>query len=515
MLELETAGRMKSATIIGIDLGTTNSCAAIVEGDGQVKLIPYKGGDYIIPSVFAVDDKGNELVGHEAKRQWQLNPKNTVYGAKRLVGRSFRSEIVETMKQVAGYTVRAGPHNDVVVEAGRKEFSMQEVSARILRKIQEVASDYLKRPIRRAVVTVPAYFNDRQRQTVKDAGKLVDLEVVRIINEPTAAALAYAHGKELRETVVVYDLGGGTFDVSVIEVRDRVFEVKATAGDIFLGGIDFDNMLIRRVLDDFKSKTKIDLATDPVAMQRIRDLAERIKCELSSREEAQFSIPFITMTPEGQPLNLETGFSRQQLEELTSDLLDRTIKIVGKVLTDAGVSTAQVGEVLLVGGQTRMPAVQQRLTRFFGRSPSRGVNPDEAVAIGAALYAHSLEDDTNLRLQLLDVIPMAIGLERAGGSFHVVFPRNAAIPNAKQLTATTSYDQQTELAMRIFQGDNEQVAKNELLGDFSFSGIRADRAGQVQVEITFDVNVEGILTMHARDPDTGKEMKTTVRVTQS
>ena len=505
---------MKNETIIGIDLGTANSCAAVVEADGQVKLIPHKGGDYVIPSVFAIDDKGNELVGHEAKRQWQLNPKNTVYGAKRLVGRSFRSEIVETMKQAVGYNVRPGSHNDVVIDIGRRQFSMQEVSARILKKMQQVASDYLRRPVNRAVVTVPAYFNDRQRQTVKDAGKSVELEVVRIINEPTAAAIAYAHGKNLRETVVVYDLGGGTFDVSVIEIRDRVFEVKATGGDIFLGGIDFDNVLMKHVLEDFRAKAQIDLTSDPVAMQRIRDLAERVKCDLSTREVVPFNIPFITMTQQGQPMNLEMNFNRQTLEELTFALLDRTLKILARVLVDCGVATQQVGEVLLVGGQTRMPAVQERLTRFFGKSPSKGVNPDEAVAIGAALYAHSLEDDSNLRLQLLDVIPMAIGLERAGGNFHVVFPRNAPIPNAKQLTATTSYDQQTELAMRIFQGDNEQVSRNELLGDFSFSGIRPDRAGEVQVEITFDVNIEGILTMHARDPATGKEMKTTVRVTQ-
>ncbi len=504
---------MQNEPIIGIDLGTTNSCAAIVEGDDGVKLIPYKGGEYTIPSVFAIDDKGNELIGFEAKRQWQLNPKNTVYGAKRLVGRSFRSEIVETMKRVAGYGLRPGPRNNVVIDVGHKEFSMQEISARILSKIRDVASAYLQTPVKRAVVTVPAYFNDRQRQTVKDAGKLVDLEVVRIINEPTAAALAFGLGKKLNETVVVYDLGGGTFDVSIIEVRDRVFEVKATGGDIFLGGMDFDNEIIEYVLDDFKSKTGIDLTSDPVAMQRIRDLAERTKCDLSSREEVAFNIPFITMAQQGQPVNIEMKFGRKLLEELTSPLVDRTLKMVARVLVDSELSTKEIGEVLLVGGQTRMPAVQERLTRFFGKPPSKGVNPDEAVAIGAALYAHSLQDDTNVKLQLLDVIPMAIGLERAGGSFHVVFPRNAPIPNAKQLTATTSYDQQTELAMRIFQGDNEQVAKNELLGEFTFSGIRADRPGQVQVEVTFDVNIEGILTMHARDPGTGKEMKTTVRVT--
>jgi molecular chaperone DnaK len=501
--------------IIGIDLGTTNSCAAAVEGNGNVKLIPYKGGEYTIPSVFAIDDKGTELIGFEAKRQWQLNPKNTVYGAKRLVGRSFRSEIVEKMTQLVAYGVRPGSRNDVVVDIGKREFSMQEVSARILSKIRDVASAHLRKPIRRAVVTVPAYFNDRQRQSVKDAGKLVDLDVVRIINEPTAAALAYGAGKQFNETVLVYDLGGGTFDVSIIEIRDQVFEVKATGGDIFLGGMDFDNAIIEYVLADFKTKNDVDLTRDPVAMQRIRDLAETTKCDLSSREEVAFNIPFITMTDQGQPLNIELTFTRRKLEELTEQLVDRTLKTVGQVLIDSRLSTKEINEVLLVGGQTRMPVIQRRLATLFGKPPSKGVNPDEAVAIGAALYAHSFEDNSNLRLQLLDVIPMAIGLERAGGAFHVVFPRNSAIPNAKQLMVTTSYDQQTALAMRIFQGDHEQVAENELLGDFTFSEIRPGPAGQVQVEITFDVNVEGILTIHARDPDTGREMKTTVRVTQA
>jgi len=501
--------------IIGIDLGTTNSCAAIVEDDGNVKLIPYKGGDYTIPSIFAIDEKGNELIGYEAKRQWQLNPRNTVYGAKRLVGRPYQSDVVETMRKVVAYNMRAGTKNDVVLDVGKKEFSLQEVSARILNKIRDVASNYLRVPVKRAVVTVPAYFTDRQRQAVKDAGGLIDLEVVRIINEPTSAALAYGVGKSRHETVVVYDLGGGTLDVSIIEIRDRVFEVKATGGDIFLGGIDFDNALIHHVLGDFQAKTGIDLSSDPVAMQRIKDLAERTKCDLSGREEVPFNIPFITMTPQGQPLNIEMKFNRKLLESLTGALVDRSMKIVEQVIADSGLTLNQIDEVMLVGGQTRMPAVQERLTRYFGKAPSKGVHPDEAVAIGAALYAHSLQDDTNLRIQLLDVIPMAIGLEKAGGAFHVVFPRNASIPNAKQLRATTSFDNQTELAMRIYQGDHGQVAQNELLGEFTFSGIRADRAGKVQVEVTFDVSVEGILTMRAQDPATGREMKTTVRVTQS
>ncbi|HYI01139.1 Hsp70 family protein [Hyalangium sp.] len=505
----------KKEPIIGIDLGTTNSCAAYVEESGNVKLIPYKGGDYTIPSIFAIDDKGNELIGYEAKRQWQLNPRNTVYGAKRLVGRGFKSDIVDSMKKVVAYQMRPGKKNDVVLDVGKKEFSLQEISAKLLNKIRDVASNYLKIPIKRAVVTVPAYFNDRQRQSVKDAGKLIDLDVVRIINEPTAAALAYGVGKNLNEKVVIYDLGGGTFDVSIIEIRERVFEVKSTGGDIFLGGIDFDNAIIHHVLKDFAAKTGIDLATDPVAMQRIKDLAERTKIDLSAREEVPFNIPFITMTAQGQPLNIEMKFTRKMLEMLTSHLIDKSLQIVARVLVDAGLSTKEVDEVMLVGGQTRMPIVQDRLTKFFGRPPSKGVHPDEAVAIGAALYAHSLQDDTNLRIQLLDVIPMAIGLEKAGGAFHTVFPRNAPIPNAKQLVATTSIDNQTELAMRIYQGDHEMVVNNELLGEFTFSGIRTDKAGKVQVEITFDVSIEGILTMRARDPATGREMRTTVRVTQS
>jgi molecular chaperone DnaK len=499
--------------IIGIDLGTTNSCAAIVE-NGAVKLIPYKGGDFIIPSIFAIDEKGNELIGHEAKRQWQLNPRNTVYAAKRLVGRSFSSDVVDLMKKTVAYELKPGERNDVVLDIGKKNFRLSEIAAKILNKIRGVAQDYLQEKVTRAVVTVPAYFTDRQRQAVKDAGKMIQLEVVRIINEPTAAALAYGIGKGLHETTVIYDLGGGTFDVSIIEIRDRVFEVKATGGDIFLGGLDFDQAMIRYVIEDFQKKHGIDLSTDPVAMQRIKDLAERVKIDLSSREQAPFSVPFVTMTPQGQPLNIDFVFTRKLLEQLTRDLVDRTVEILQRVMEDAGLDPKKVDELLLVGGQTRMPVVQKRLTEIFGKAPSKGVHPDEAVAIGAALYAHSLEDNSDLRLQLLDVIPMAIGLEKAGGEFHVIFPRNAAIPNAKAIEATTSYDGQTEVAMRIFQGDAPEVAHNELLGDFLFSGLKPAPAGNARLEITFDVNIEGILTMSARDLDTGKQMKTTVRVTQ-
>ena len=500
--------------IIGIDLGTTNSCAAIVEGSA-VKLIPYKGGEFIIPSIFAIDDKGNELIGHEAKRQWQLNPKNTVYAAKRLVGRSFSSDVVEQMKQQVAYELKPGERNDVILDVAHKNFRLAEISAKILNKIRVVAQDYLGEKVTRAVVTVPAYFTDRQRQAVKDAGKLIHLEVVRIINEPTAAALAYGIGKNLHETVVIYDLGGGTFDVSIIEIRDRVFEVKATGGDIFLGGIDFDDAVIRYVLDEFRAKHGIDLTSDPVAMQRVRDLAERTKIDLSARTEAPFSIPFITMTPQGQPLNLELRFTRALLEELTRGLVARSLEIVKRVVEDAQLSPRDIDEVMLVGGQTRMPLVQQELTRWFGKPPSKGVHPDEAVAIGAALYGWSLQDDSDLKLQLLDVIPMAIGLEAAGGAMHVVFPRNAPIPNAKALPATSSVDDQSELMVRIFQGDHPETAHDELLGEFTFSGVRPAPAGSVRLEVLFEVNVEGILTVSASDLETGKRMTTTIRVTES
>jgi len=501
-------------TIVGIDLGTTNSCAAVATGAGQVKLIPYKGGEYTIPSIFAIDDKGHELIGYDAKRQWQLNPRNTLYATKRLIGRSPKDDIVDTVQRSVQYRLHGGAHNDVELDCHGRTFQVQDVAAKLLAKIRDVASDHLGFKVRRAVVTVPAYFTDRQRQAVKEAGRLVDLEVVRIINEPTAAALAYGIGKKLQERVLVYDLGGGTFDVSIIEIRDRVFEVKATGGDIFLGGLDFDDAIIRYVLEGFQKQHGLDLTGDPVAMQRVRDLSERTKIDLSARTEAPFSIPFITMTPQGQPLNIEQRFSRELLEELTRGLVQRTLDIVEQVMADAEVEPKDIDEVMLVGGQTRMPLVQQTLTHYFKKQPSKGVHPDEAVAIGAALYGWSLRDGSDLKLQLLDVIPMAIGLEAAGGAMHVVLPRNAAIPNAKALAATSSMDGQSELMLRIFQGDHPEVVKNELLGEFTFGGVRPAPAGTVRLEVLFEVNVEGILTVSASDLDTGKQMKRTLRVVQ-
>ncbi|HET7753952.1 MAG TPA: Hsp70 family protein [Anaeromyxobacteraceae bacterium] len=505
--------RLPPGTIIGIDLGTTNSCGAVATGDGAVRIIPSRTGDAIIPSVFAIDDKGNELVGHEAKRQWQLNPRNTLYATKRLIGRSANDGIVRTVERSVQYRLHAGRRSEVELDCQSRTFSVQEVASRVLGRIRDIASDHLGFRVRRAVVTVPAYFTDRQRQAVKEAGSLVGLEVVRIINEPTAASLAYGVGKKLRERVLVYDLGGGTFDVSVIDIRDRVFEVRATGGDIFLGGLDFDDAIIGDVLAEFRRKHGIDLSGDPVAMQRIRDLAERIKIDLSARTEARLSIPFVTMTAGGQPLDVDMRFTRALLEDLVRPLVDRTLEIVQRVMADAGVSPSEIDEVMLVGGQTRMPLVQERLTQLFGQAPSKGVHPDEAVAVGAALYAWSLQENSDLKLQLLDVIPMAIGLQAADGSMHVVFPRNASIPNARALAATNSVDGQGALALRIHQGDDPRAAANALLGEFTFDGIRPAPAGEVRLEVLFEVNDEGILTVSARDLDTGRQMRSTLKVT--
>jgi molecular chaperone DnaK len=502
-------------TIIGIDLGTTNSCGAVAMPDGRVRLIPWRGGDFTIPSIYAIDAKGNELVGHDAKRQWQLNPVNTLYATKRLLGRTPRDEVVDAVQRSVQYRVQTSGRDDVALDCQGRRLPVEEVSSKILAKIREVASDWLGFAVRRAVVTVPAYFTDRQRHAVKEAGRMIGLEVVRIINEPTAASLAYGIGKGLQERVLVYDLGGGTFDVSIIEIRDRVFEVKATGGDIFLGGIDFDDAVVRHLLGAFEARFGLDLSADPVAMQRIRDVAERTKIDLSSRTEAAVSIPFVTTAPDGRPLDLDLRLTRDRLEELTAPLVERTLGIVQRVLADGGGRADAIDQIMLVGGQTRMPLVQRRLEEVFGKAPSKAVHPDEAVAIGAALYAASLQENAGeARLQLLDVVPMAIGLEVAGGRMHEVFARNAAIPNARAIAATTSADAQSELAVRVRQGDAAEASRNELLGEFVFGPVRRAPAGEAKLEVLFEVNVEGILTVSARDLDSGHHMRTTLRVAQ-
>ncbi|MCC6807436.1 MAG: Hsp70 family protein [Deltaproteobacteria bacterium] len=498
--------------IIGIDLGTTNSCAAYRTEEGAIKIIPYKGGDYTVPSIFAIDDKGQELVGYEAKRQWQLNPTKTIYGAKRLVGRAFSSDVVERMQRYVSYKIEPSKSGGVEIPIGSQRLSLEQVQAKILTKIKQVAEAYLQEPVERAVVTVPAYFSDRQRQATKEAGTLAGLEVVRIINEPTAAALAFGLGKGLDQTVAIYDLGGGTFDISIIEIRDRTFEVKATGGDVFLGGIDFDNAIIEHVLKEFASKHAVDLRTDPIAMQRIKDMAERAKVDLSSRTDVPFSIPFITMTSDGKPLDINTVLTRQLLETLAKPLIEATLEACGRVLRDADKEIDQIKEVLLVGGQTRMPAIHDAITRYFKRQPSKGVHPDEAVAVGAAIFASSLEGETANAVQLLDVIPMAIGIQRADGGIHRLFARNASVPNQKAFTFTTSSQDQDSLIMRIYQGDSDAAKDNELLGEFTFSGIRKGPAGSVNVEVVFTLSHDGILTLEAKDKDTGTVMKQTVRV---
>jgi len=505
---------MTKSRVIGIDLGTTNSCAAIVEGaDRKVKLIPYRGGEYTIPSIYAIDEKGNELIGHEAKRQWQLNPRKTIYGSKRLIGRHYDKRMVDKLHEYFAYDILNAENNsDVSIELEGKQYTLQEIASKILLKIKDVASDYLGEPVSKAVVTVPAYFNDRQRQAVKEAGTMVDMEVIRVINEPTAAALAFGIGRNIEsETIAVYDLGGGTFDISVIEIRDRVFEVKATGGDIFLGGVDWDNKVVNWVVEEFtKAHPEVDIRQDPIAMQRIRDLAERSKIDLSNRTKVPFNVPFITLDASGQPLDVDLELTREKYEELTNHLVDRTITTCQRVCADAGIQPTDVDHVLLVGGMTRAPAVQGAASTLFGQEPSKQVNPDEAVAVGAAMFAYSFEDNSNMKLQVLDVIPMAIGIEDASGNMHQIFKRNASVPNLKQKTFTTSVNNQQDLEMRIFQGDDEVALKNELLGDFTFSGIRLGPKGSVRVRVAFNLTQDGILEMDAKDDETGAEMQKSV-----
>lgn len=516
MLRFESS--MGKSRVIGIDLGTTNSCAAIVEGtDRKVKLIPYRGGEYTIPSIYAVDDKGNELIGHDAKRQWQLNPRKTIYGSKRLIGRQYDRKMVDKLHEYFAYDIdNVEGSSEVTINLEGQTFSLQEIASKILLKIKDVASDYLGEPVTKAVVTVPAYFNDRQRQAVKEAGQIIDLDIVRIINEPTAAALAFGVGRNIQqETIAVYDLGGGTFDVSVIEIRERVFEVKATGGDIFLGGVDWDNHVVNWVVEQFNVEhPNVDLRQDAIAMQRIRDLAERSKIDLSTRNKVPFNVPFITLDASGQPLDIDLELTREKYEALTNHLLERTIKTCQRVCADANIDPTTMDHVLLVGGMTRAPAVQQAAAQLFGQEASKQVNPDEAVAIGAAMFAYSFEDNTDMKLQVLDVIPMAIGIQDADGKMHQLFGRNASVPNLKQQTFTTSIDNQQDLEMRIYQGDDQTAAKNDLLGDFTFSGIRVAPSGTVRVRVAFNLTQDGILEIDAQDDETGAVMKKTVTLGQ-
>ncbi|MBM4367069.1 MAG: Hsp70 family protein [Deltaproteobacteria bacterium] len=499
---------------IGIDLGTTNSCAAIVEG-GKPRVITYKGGQSTIPSVFAIDEKGERLVGHDAKKQAQLNPTNTVAAAKRLIGRNYHSKTIEKVKQVFTYELVEGESNEVLVKVRDQIFTLEQISAAILRKIKEVAEEALSNEVDQAVITVPAYFNDRQRQAVRAAGKLANLKVLRVLNEPTAAALAYGLGKNLNQRIAVYDLGGGTFDISVIDIKERIFEVIATGGDTFLGGVDFDDRIMQWVLETFQKAHGIDLSYDRVAIQRIRDAAETAKIELSSVMRTRLHIPYIAKGESG-PIDVDVELTREKLEELSADLVDRTVQTVERIFREAGTTKGQIDEVLLVGGQSRMPLVQRRVTEFMGKPPSKGVHPDEAVGIGASIMAHSLAAAaTNDDVTLLDVLPMPIGINKVDGSMHVLFQKNQPLPDYKTRTLTTSKDNQRSIMLKIYQGEQNLCADNELLGTFVFSNIRPAPKGKVQIEVTFHIDSEGILNLTARDKQTGQTVESTLKLGKS
>ncbi len=496
---------------IGIDLGTTNSCAAIVE-NGKPRVITYKGGQSTIPSVFAIDEKGERLVGHDAKKQAQLNPTNTVAAAKRLIGRNYHSKTIEKVKQVFTYELVEGESNEVLIKVRDQIFTLEQISAAILRKIKEVAEEALSSEVDQAVITVPAYFNDRQRQAVRAAGKLANLKVLRVLNEPTAAALAYGLGKNLNQRIAVYDLGGGTFDISVIDIKERIFEVIATGGDTFLGGVDFDDRIMQWVLESFQKAHGIDLSYDRVAIQRIRDAAETAKIELSSVMRTRLHIPYIAKGEAG-PIDVDVELTREKLEDLCADLVDRTVQTVERIFREAGTTKGQIDEVLLVGGQSRMPLVQRRVTEFMGKPPSKGVHPDEAVGIGASIMAHSLAAAaTNDDVTLLDVLPMPIGINKVDGSMHVLFQKNQPLPDYKTRTLTTSKDNQRSIMLKIYQGEQNLCADNELLGTFVFSNIRPAPKGKVQIEVTFHIDSEGILNLTARDKQTGQTVESTLKL---
>ena len=495
---------------IGIDLGTTNSCAAVIEGN-QPKIIMYRGGSYTIPSLFAIDEGGRMLVGHDAKKQAALNPQDTVFAPKRLVGRNFHSAQAEKIRQLFTYNMMEGDAGEILIKVKDQVFDLREVSAQILRKIKEVAEEYLKEEVTNAVITVPAYFNDKQRQAVRQAGKLADLNVLRILNEPTAAALAYGLGKNLRQRLAVYDLGGGTFDISIIEIRDKVFEVVATGGDTFLGGIDFDDRVMGAVMERFMKEHSVDLSYDRVAIQRLREAAERAKITLSTTKETNIEVPFIARGPKGI-LNLDMRLSRELLEELCGDLVSRTVTTCARIFEEAKMNPSDIDEVLLVGGQSRMPLVQKSVKDYFDRDPCKGVHPDEAVAVGAAIMAHSLTHASSQKVTLLDVLPMPIGIAKVDRSFLPLFPKNCPIPHVRRLTLTNSKDNQKTIMLKIYQGDSDIAAENELLGTFVFSGIREMPRGKVKVDVWLNIDSEGILSISAKDKETGAPVEVRLKL---
>jgi molecular chaperone DnaK len=492
------------AKVIGIDLGTTNSCVAVMEG-GKPKVVENAEGARTTPSIVAFAKDGERLVGQPAKRQAVTNSENTVFAVKRLIGRRFDDPVTKKDTELVPYKISRGPNGDAWVEAGGKDYSPSQISAFTLQKMKETAEAYLGETVTQAVITVPAYFNDAQRQATKDAGQIAGLEVLRIINEPTAAALAYGLEKQDGKTIAVYDLGGGTFDVSVLEIGDGVFEVKSTNGDTFLGGEDFDAKIVDFLADEFKKQEGIDLRGDRLALQRLKEGAERAKIELSSAQTTEVNLPFITADQNG-PKHLVKAISRSDLERLVEDLIKRTLEPCRKALADAGIKADQVDEVVLVGGMTRMPRVREVVKDFFGKEPHTGVNPDEVVAMGAAIQAGVLQGEVKDVL-LLDVTPLSLGIETLGGVFTRMIDRNTTIPTKKSQTYSTAEDNQNAVTIRVFQGEREMAADNKMLGQFDLVGIPPAPRGVPQIEVTFDIDANGIVHVTARDKGTGKEQQ--------
>jgi molecular chaperone DnaK len=490
--------------VIGIDLGTTNSCVAVMDGKTS-KVIENAEGMRTTPSIVAFSDDGERLVGQPAKRQAVTNPERTFFAVKRLVGRRYDDPMVEKDKKLVPYKIVKASNGDAWVEADGKTYSPSQVSAFILQKMKETAEAHLGQKVDQAVITVPAYFNDAQRQATKDAGKIAGLEVLRIINEPTAAALAYGLDKTKSGTIAVYDLGGGTFDVSILEIGDGVFEVKSTNGDTFLGGEDFDMRLVSYLADEFQKEQGINLRNDKLALQRLKEAAEKAKIELSSTTQTEINLPFITADQSG-PKHLTMKLTRAKFEALVDDLIQKTIEPCRKALKDAGLTAGEIGEVVLVGGMTRMPKVQEVVKQLFGKEPHKGVNPDEVVAIGAAIQAGVLQGDVKDVL-LLDVTPLSLGIETLGGVFTRIIDRNTTIPTKKSQVFSTAEDNQNAVTIRVFQGEREMAADNKVLGQFDLMGIPPSPRGMPQIEVTFDIDANGIVNVSAKDKATGKEQQ--------
>jgi len=492
------------AKVIGIDLGTTNSCVAVMEGSAP-RVIENAEGMRTTPSIVAFTDDGERLVGQPAKRQAVTNPERTIFAVKRLIGRRYDDPMVEKDKKLVPYKIERASNGDAWVAAEDKTYSPSQISAFILQKMKETAEAHLGQKVEKAVITVPAYFNDAQRQATKDAGKIAGLEVLRIINEPTAAALAYGLDKKKTGTIAVYDLGGGTFDISILEIGDGVFEVKSTNGDTFLGGEDFDMRLVGYLADEFQKEQGIDLRRDKLALQRLKEAAEKAKIELSSTTQTEVNLPFITADASG-PKHLTLKLTRAKFEALVDDLIQKTVEPCRKALKDAGISAGEINEVVLVGGMTRMPKVQEVVKQFFGKEPHKGVNPDEVVAIGAAIQAGVLQGDVKDVL-LLDVTPLSLGIETLGGVFTRIIDRNTTIPTKKSQVFSTAEDNQTAVTIRVFQGEREMASDNKMLGQFDLVGIPPAPRGVPQVEVTFDIDANGIVNVSAKDKATSKEQQ--------